>query len=272
VPPPLQAPPPPLSLDQFVTTTAPSTHTWFAYDSASSSDDDNDDDISSSVDDLLTDSSDLEKELREKDGDAFAKNVAVLEALRQRLLSLCVDHEFEQSPKRIVVLSNMGATADWLDNMTTRMAHTDPVLRRRLHIECECLRVSLRDQVEVESDLVIEAFRHELLPVIIYFYHMDLNFEVEHGACFSRVRYMDNVDSIFFVETPMVRLVDDRASHLLAADLEQRLLARFCNEFSNTRGRVEVYRFVLDYCDNGKDKTVDREWYEDTRWYACGKK
>jgi len=123
--------------------------------------------------------------------------------------------------------------------------------------------ISSEDRLDVLSDAVYNAEFSGKIPVVIYMFHMDLNFSLARDQCLQQLLYINKVNAILMIETPAVRLVDDRASHLLTASIEQRFLSFFCNEFSLIR--PTVHRFIIA---SESMMTVDKSWHDQTRWYA----
>ena len=211
--------------------------------------------------------------------DQFTKQTAVVSAVCGRLEMLAkrfAETRQQRPVQKLIVLSNMNRV---LWNVQTQLMHcvdNEPSGSRfsSIAVDFESLpNSSVVVHDDVESLLRTEALEHQQQPVIVYFVNMNVHFDVLRGECFGSLRFVQDVDSVFFVEPPIVRLVDDRASHLLAAQLEQQLLAFFCNEFSNNRGKIDVYRFVTKYAHNNKPgahlETVDQTWHTDTRWYKA---
>ena len=123
----------------------------------------------------------------------------------------------------------------------------------------------------VEKALAEAAWFYAKIPVVFYCIRLNVHRNVLHGACLDNIYSGDdNVEHILLLEPPLVQLVDDRAAHVLAAQIEQRLLSRFANQFSTVK--PEVHRFVLVQDErrqesNTVDTQVDLQWYRDTRWY-----
>jgi len=206
----------------------------------------------------------------------FTKCDAVVSQLRDQLLSFADKNDYSASLRTIVVVSNYERCLDTIQkNLRALLADAGADDRlRQLFVQYDWLPIPIDEQSSFEDFVCDEAHLQAMVPVIFYWYHMDLNYELDEGACFQKLRCMPNVDAVVFVETPMVRLVDDRSSRLLAVELEQRLLSKFVHEFSRKRHRISVHRFVLDYGTSEvvdkkaeANQSVDRHWYNQTRWY-----
>lgn len=206
----------------------------------------------------------------------FTKNASVVQALLRQLAQFAGATEYSKLKKLIVVSNYARCLVTIQDQLKQALSDAHADSYRCLMVETNFLPLPYCDQCDIEKFLVEESWYTAKVPVAVYFYHMDLQFDVTNGDCFSGLRYMSDVDAVFLVEPPAVRLVDDRGSHMLAVELEQRLLAKFCNEFSSKKRQTTVHRFLVDYDDGEMDNganvvaTIDRQWYQDTRWYGDG--